>query len=355
VADTVLPALECTDLVVAYGATRVLDVDHLRVDAGSSVSVLGPSGSGKTSLLHAVAGFIDPANGRIAIAGRPVTVAGRRSVPPEQRDVGVVFQHYALWPHLDAADIVAYPLRRRGMAAGEARDRAAALLDRLGVGDLTHRRPAELSGGQQQRVGLARALAGRSSLYLFDEPTAHLDTPLRASVQRAVSELRRASGAAVVTATHDAGEALALSDRVVLLRDGRVVQTGTPADVYECPVDLWAARLTGPASLVRAVWQGEGTVHVDGAPLRVGRAAPGAPTRGPVGLLVRPDWVTLDGDLSAVVADLWYRGTHTDVLLDSAVGDVVVRLAGRASVRAGARVGWGIRGGRALPIAPPPR
>ena len=171
---------------------------------------------------------------------------------PEDRLVGMVFQNYALWPHLDAVDTVAYPFRRAGLARAPARKRAVDLLAGMEIGDLGQRRPAQMSGGQQQRLGLARALARDASLYLFDEPTAHLDAGVRQSIQEEVATRRLASGAAAIYSTHDSGEALAVADRVAILRRGALVQVGSPRDVYEQPVDLDTARLTGPASVVAA-------------------------------------------------------------------------------------------------------
>ena len=299
-------ALECRGVDVSYGATPVLRDVGLRVDRDEVVAVLGPSGSGKTTLLHAIAGFIAPSAGEIRLAGRPVADA-RRIEPPERRDVGVVFQHYALWPHMTARDIVGYPLRRAGASRAEAARRAMELLERVRVAHLADRRPAELSGGEQQRVGLARALARGASLYLFDEPTAHLDSALRTVFQEELAERRRDAGAAAVYATHDAGEALAIADRVVLLREGHVAQDGTPEEIYERPVDLWAAMLTGPASIVRPSRDGAGT---------------------PV--LVRPEWVELDaGPIEGVVRATRFRGPHTDYVVETGLGRITARETGR--------------------------
>ncbi len=337
------PALECHQLTVAYGARPVLHGLDLTVASGEAVAVLGPSGCGKSTLLFAIAGFHAPESGSIRIDGRLVA-DGPRSTPPEDRMVGVVFQNYALWPHLTALDTVAYPLRRSGIARDEARRRAAVLLDRMGVGHLSARRPAQLSGGEQQRVGVARALAREPALYLFDEPTAHLDTALRGILQEELATQRAAIGAAVVYATHDVSEAFVVADRIVLLRDGTVVQQGRPVDVYERPVDLWAARLTGPAAVLDlpaassslgavtlAVAGEEVTVSADG--VAVGRA-------GVVRVLVRPEWGRLGGPLPGRVAAVRYRGADTDYRLDTPVGVVEVRERGAARADVGDASGW---------------
>ena len=335
--------LECRGVTVAYDTNPVLSSVDLEVNPEEVVAVLGPSGSGKTTLLYAVAGFVDLAAGEISMGGRTVATVGGRDAP-ELRDVGFVFQHYALWPHLDALSTVAYPLRRRGSDPAEAARQAQELLERMGIADLAHRRPAELSGGQQQRVGLARALAGRPALYLFDEPTAHLDTTLRVALQEELAEQRQASGAAAVYATHDSGEALAIADRIALLRDGTVVQIGFPHEVYNQPVDLWAAKLTGPASVlnvdVAQAGHQEIIIRCDGRTVKVEGAAA---ERGRASLLVRPDWAELGGDLPGRVTHVWYRGPHTDYRLETAAGSVEIRGDGAPIAIPGERINWTLR------------
>jgi ABC-type Fe3+/spermidine/putrescine transport system ATPase subunit len=342
-------ALECRDLSVAYDQHRVLQEISCAVGPEEVVALLGPSGSGKTTLLYAVAGFIAPAEGEIDIGGRTVATVGAQD-PPETRDVGFVFQHYALWPHLDALETVAYPLRRRGLEQEVAHRQASELLDRMGIADLAHRRPAELSGGQQQRVGLARALAGSPSLYLFDEPTAHLDTTLRIALQEELAEQRRASGAAAVYATHDSGEAMALADRVLLLREGRIVQSGAPRRVYDRPVDIWAARLTGPAAVleldVAQAGAAEIVVRLDGRTMKVEGSIS---KTGRIPVIVRPEWAELGGDLPGVVMQTWYRGPHTDYRIDTTGGRIEIRRAGSPVARAGERVTWNLR--RVWPVS----
>jgi iron(III) transport system ATP-binding protein len=317
------PALEVTGLVVHHGATAAVRDVSVQVAAGEVLALLGPSGSGKSTLLHAVAGLLPTSAGAIRLAGR--TVAGNgHPVPPERRDLALVFQNYALWPHLSALDTVAYPARRRGATRAAAREEALALLERLRIAHLADRRPAELSGGEQQRVGLARALARRPSLYLFDEPTAHLDTHLRGVFLQELVARQRDSGAAAVYATHDAEEALGLADRVALLREGRLVQVGTPRQVYDEPVDEFAARLTGPASLIDA-------------------------SEGPGRVLVRPGWARLGGPSQGTVRAVWFRGPHTDYLVAGPRGELLVRASGPPGSAPGAAVGWTLL--RSWPLA----
>lgn len=329
------PVLSVRDLCVEYDRRPVLSTVSLAVESGAVLAVLGPSGAGKSTLLHAVAGFTDPVSGEVRINGRLVASAGHLE-PPDRRDVGVVFQSYALWPHLSAVDTVAYPLRRAGLRRTDARRQAQEILERLDVGHLAGRRPGELSGGEQQRVGLARALARRPALYLFDEPTAHLDAHVRAVFLAELLQRQKESGAAAVYATHDAEEALGLADRVALLDAGRVVQVGTPQQVYDEPVDLWAARLTGPASAV-ADPDGRGT------------------------LLVRPEWARLgQGPFEGTLRQVWFRGPHCDHLVDSDLGPVTVRVpssssgnsSGSSSWRVGERVTWGLVRSWRLPGRP---
>ncbi len=189
--------------------------------------------------------------GEIWLGGRLVA-GGGKAVPPERRDVGLVFQNFALWPHIRVLDTVAYPLRRAGVSRDAARAAAIELLGQLGIAHLADERPAGLSGGEQQRVGLARALARNASLYLLDEPTAHLDTHLRAAFQESVLARRDESGAAIVYATHDAAEALALADQVALMDAGRLIQVGPPGTVYARPINAVAATLTGGCSVLTA-------------------------------------------------------------------------------------------------------
>jgi ABC-type Fe3+/spermidine/putrescine transport system ATPase subunit len=317
-------ALELRGLSVEYAGEPALAELQLSVAAGEMLALLGPSGSGKTTLLHTVAGFLAPTAGEVWMAGRPVATP-TEMLPPEQRRVAMVFQNYALWPHLTALDTVAYPARRRGVRRKQARAEAAAILDRLHIGHLARRRPAELSGGEQQRVGLGRALAGDADLYLFDEPTAHLDTHVRGLFLEDLLERRRSTGAAALYATHDAEEALGIADRVALLNDGRLVQVGSAEEVYHRPCDWWAARLTGPASVL-------------------------ATEEGPV--MVRPEWACLDGDRDATVRQALFRGPHSDYLLETGQGRLLIRHPGRPLLEPGDRVTWRLR--QSWPLTPRP-
>jgi ABC-type sugar transport system ATPase subunit len=289
---------------------NVLELRNLSI-----TELLGPSGSGKSTLLNAVAGFRPINSGEILLAGRNVAAPGHTE-PPERRDIAFVFQDYGLWPHLTAIDTVAYPLRRRGVRPAPARDQARAILERLGIGPLADRKPAQLSGGEQQRVGLARAMARDAALYLFDEPTAHLDAQVRDVFLAELAARRRESGTAAIYATHDAAEALGLADRVALLIGGRVIQKGSPQQLYAEPVSVEAARLTGPASLLN-----------DDAMGRV---------------LVRPDWVRFGGDRTGVVVDVWFRGSYTDYVLRTSDGELLLRTPAPPAHRRGEELSWSL-------------
>jgi len=315
--------LELRGLRVEYDGSAALSDVHLSVAPGEVLALLGPSGSGKSTLLHTVAGFQLPQSGEVRLNGRCVA-SSSGSEPPERRELAMVFQNYALWPHLSALDTVAYPARRRGESRSRARAQGLAILDLLHVAHLAQRHPAQLSGGEQQRVGLARALARQASLYLFDEPTAHLDTHVRGVFLEELAFRQRVSGVAALYATHDAEEALGLADRVALLAEGRVVQVGTPEQVYSQPVDQWSAQLTGPASVL-----------TDPA--------------GPYQLLVRPEWASLGGGRSARIRDIWFRGPHSDYLLETSQGALLVREAGPPTHRRGEQVTWNLE--RSWPLA----
>lgn len=316
--------LRLRGLRVAYGSAPALDDIDLTVGPGEVLALLGPSGSGKSTLLNAVAGFVSPRAGEIWLRGRQVAGPGG-SEPPERRAVAFVFQNNALWPHLTALDTVAYPLRRWGMGRESARAQAAEILDRLQVGHCAHRKPAELSGGEQQRVGLARAIARQADLYLFDEPTAHLDAHLRGVFLAELAGRRRESGAAAVYATHDAEEALGLADRVALLVAGRLIQVGSPEQVYAEPVSEQAAGLTGPVSVL------------DGPDGR---------------LLVRPDWARLGGERTGRIDDVWFRGTHADYAVATSAGPLLLRIPGAPLHQSGEDVTWTLL--RSWPLAPDP-
>jgi iron(III) transport system ATP-binding protein len=235
------------------GGNVALHEVSLDVEPGAFLVLLGPSGSGKTTLLRCLAGIERVTSGRITI-GKRIVADGRTHVPPDQRDLSMVFQDYALWPHLSARDNVAFALRRRNLSRAECRSRALEMLDRVGLRVLADRYPNELSGGEQQRVALARALIADTGLILCDEPLSNLDADLRERMRVEISALVREVAATTVYITHDQAEAFALADKVGVLEKGRLVQAGTPEQIYTRPATPFVARFTGLA--------GEMTVRV---------------------------------------------------------------------------------------------
>ncbi|MHB1987287.1 MAG: ABC transporter ATP-binding protein [Acidimicrobiales bacterium] len=226
------------------GAGRVLTDVSLAVEPGSFLVLLGPSGSGKTTLLRCVAGIERVGSGRITI-GSNVVADAKVHVPSERRDLSMVFQDYGLWPHLSARDNVAFAMRRRRVGRESGRHAADTMLERVGLSGLGGRYPSELSGGEQQRVSLARALVAGTGLLLCDEPLSNLDADLRERMRVEISSLIRQSGATTVYITHDQAEAFALADRVGILERGRLVQLGTPEEIYAAPATPFVARFTG--------------------------------------------------------------------------------------------------------------
>jgi len=274
-------AIACHGVRKSFGAVDAVAGVDLTVPAGSLTAVLGPSGCGKTTLLRLVAGFERPDGGTVAIAGRTVAEGGRGGtfVTSDHRRVGMVFQDYALFPHLDVAGNVGYALGRRPDMR-----RVEELLELVGLDGLGARRPHELSGGQQQRVALARALAARPEVVLLDEPFSNLDAVLRAQVRGELRRILKESGVSGLLVTHDQEEALSLADRVAVMRAGVVEQTGTPDEVYLGPVNRWVAGFLGAIDVLPGVGDGDGRIETE-----LGWVRDGAKHRGAVEVLVRPE------------------------------------------------------------------
>jgi spermidine/putrescine transport system ATP-binding protein len=255
--------LALEDVSKSFGSVVAVDRVSLAVRPGEFFSLLGPSGCGKTTTLRLVAGFEAPDAGRILVAGEDVT-----RIPPNRRKVNTVFQHYALFPHLSVADNVAYGLKHKGLGRGDLIERLDRGLATVRLQDLRDRYPRELSGGQQQRVALARALVNEPTVLLLDEPLAALDLKLRKALQQELKKLQARVGIAFLYVTHDQEEALTLSDRIVVMNEGRVLQEGSPAQIYERPRTRFVADFIGQTNLF------EGTVEEVG-PVIVVRASSG--------------------------------------------------------------------------------
>jgi iron(III) transport system ATP-binding protein len=313
------------------GGNHALREVSLKVDPGTFLVLLGPSGSGKTTLLRCLAGIERVSSGSITI-GSTVVADGQVHVPPDRRNLSMVFQDYALWPHLRVRENVAFALRRQRIAGGQAKERTVAMLDRVGLGALAERYPNELSGGEQQRVALARALVAGTGLILCDEPLSNLDADLRERMRVEISSLVREAGATTFYITHDQAEAFALADRVGVLEQGRLVQVGAPEEIYAQPASPFVARFTGLAGelTVRVLGPAtDGSIDVEPIPLD-GQWSGGKPIRvqapselsGPSALmLIRPTGVALcsaddDRHLEGVVADVAFRGGGYEHAID---------------------------------------
>ena len=234
------PFVSLNNLTLAYGDTVAVPKLNLDIQKGELLTLLGPSGCGKTTTMRAIAGLLNPRSGTIVIDGADVT-----KVPANKRGVGLVFQSYALFPHLSAFENAAFGLRLRKISNGEIKRRVGQSLETVELGEFANRKPSELSGGQQQRLSLARSLVLEPKVMLLDEPLSNLDARLRLDMRSELQRLQRNSGITMVFVTHDQGEALALADRVVLMKDGLIEQMGTPAELYNTPTTVFAADFMG--------------------------------------------------------------------------------------------------------------
>ncbi|MCC6195264.1 MAG: ABC transporter ATP-binding protein [Burkholderiales bacterium] len=327
----------------AFGTVQALAPTDLSIRQGEFLTLLGPSGSGKTTLLNICAGYVAPSAGRLFVGGRDVT-----ALPPRQRNMGMVFQNYALFPHMSVADNVAYGLKVRKLPRNEIARRCAEALHMTRLEGLGGRAIRELSGGQQQRVALARAMVIQPDILLMDEPLGALDRQLRKEVQLEIRRLHAARPRTTIYVTHDQEEALVMSDRIAVMRAGRIVQIGTGAELYERPVDTFVARFLGESNLlagrVETVADGRATLAVPGfaAPL-AGRAAAGLRSGQPGCALLRPEAVCAQpGGAPARIAERVYLGELSAVRLVFGSGQELWsrRLAGEWSGRDAVEVGW---------------
>jgi ABC-type Fe3+/spermidine/putrescine transport system ATPase subunit len=294
-----------------YGAVRAVDRLDLAVGEGECLALLGPSGCGKTTTLGLVAGFVEPTAGRILIDGEDVTAR-----PPHLRGLGVVFQSYALFPHLSVRDNVAFALRERRVAAAEIERRVGDALALVRLDRAGRQRPGELSGGMQQRVALARALVFRPRVLLLDEPLAALDRKLREGMRDELRAIQRSVGVTTIFVTHDQAEALGLADRIGVMHRGRLEQLGPPREIYERPATRFVADFIGASTVLRGRAYAADRVTVAGATLRVAGGA--WPAGADVELAVRPERVRLasgpgDNVLSARIDTLVYQGAQTEM------------------------------------------
>jgi sn-glycerol 3-phosphate transport system ATP-binding protein len=320
-----MSSIRLVDVGKQWGAATALEHIDLSIEAGTFCVLLGPSGCGKSTTLRIIAGLETATSGQVLVDGRDVT-----HLPPAQRGVAMVFQNYALFPHLDVANNIGFGLSVRKVPADEAARRLAETAELLGLTALLDRKPSQLSGGQQQRVALARALVAQAKVCLMDEPLSNLDAQLRQEMRTELRQLQQRLGLTVVYVTHDQAEAMSMADQVVLLNKGRIVQAAAPRTLYAQPASTFAAAFIGtPAmNLLR---------------LQEGRIAGSAVQAGAGDWLgVRPEAVSLGGDVPATVRSVEYLGA--DLVLHCAVGSetMTVRADGQTQLAAGSPValGW---------------
>ncbi|HEX2282334.1 MAG TPA: ABC transporter ATP-binding protein [Thermomicrobiales bacterium] len=322
------PALRLRGLEKRFGAVEAVAGVELTLQHGEFLTLLGPSGSGKTTVLKMIAGFERPSAGSIELAGRDVS-----TLSPAERGIGVVFQQYALFPHMSVEENIAYPLKLRHWSSADRGRRVEEMLTLVELDGYGMRYPRQLSGGQQQRVAVARALAFRPALLLMDEPLGALDRALRIGMQEEIRRIHREAGATVLYVTHDQEEALTMSDRVAILRDGRLLQVGPPRDLYRRPADRFVATFFGECTLVPATL----LAPVDADHVRVAALGLEAIVRrgGPaldedLSLAIRPGKLRLrpaPGDLllPATVLDVLYLGDSVRIVGRQPAGEVIVR------------------------------
>jgi iron(III) transport system ATP-binding protein len=314
--------VEFKNVTKRYGGVTAVDDISFRVEPGTLATLLGPSGCGKTTTLRLIAGLEMVSAGTITIGGRDVT-----SAPASERDVSMVFQSYALFPHMNVLENVAYGPTVSGDRA--AKDKALEKLRMVGLIAFASRMPSELSGGQQQRVAVARALVLEPQVLLFDEPLSNLDAKLRRRVREEIRELQQKLGLTSVYVTHDQGEALAVSDRIIVMRDAEIAQAGAPRELYEAPLDRFVADFIGDANLIAAEIA---AVRGSRAPLRLGGIqlelehrgiAPGA-----VRVAIRPESILLKREhssgLRGTIRKSAYLGTHMEYTVEAPVGQLFV-------------------------------
>ncbi|MER7793005.1 ABC transporter ATP-binding protein [Streptomyces sp. NPDC097640] len=344
-----MAAVSIRGLTKRYGDHTVVDGLDLDIADGEFLTLLGPSGCGKTTTLRCLAGLEKPDAGEIRIDGRVVVDSRGTFVPPEKRDLGMVFQSYALWPHMNVHANVAYPLRMRRTPRAQIAERVTEALRTVGLEKLAHRPVGALSGGQQQRVALARALVARPGLVLFDEPLSNLDARLRATMREQLQLLRQTVPATSVYVTHDQVEALTLADRIVVMHDGRVQQTGTPEQIYSDPANRFVADFVGFENLLPATVLGSTDqallVELDGfpEPLPARPTGPAPAVGEPVTVAARANCFLLaDADgtsgISARVLTATYLGDQAEYVLRVHAHTLRVRTPAPVRARAGREV-----------------
>jgi spermidine/putrescine transport system ATP-binding protein len=321
------PAIELVDATKRYADTVAIDNVSLRIDPGEFFCLLGPSGCGKTTTLNLIGGFLPLTSGELRIEGRRVN-----ELPPHRRNVNTVFQNYALFPHLNVADNVAFGLKMERLKGEEIVRRVGEYLELVGLSGQSRRFPSQLSGGQQQRVALARALAKRPAVLLLDEPLGALDLKLRKQMQVELARIQRQVGTTFVFVTHDQGEALSMATRIAVMNAGRVAQVGTPREIYYRPLDRFVADFIGETNFLDGAVATNGDGGEPSFRLANGSwvAAPRDAAAGTATLLVRPECIELGermppgaAGMTGRVVDVAFLGDHTRVTVGTGSGQVV--------------------------------
>jgi len=313
--------LDLSDLCFSVGALDILRSVNLTVAEGTCLALLGPSGCGKTTTLRCIAGFVQPTSGSISFNGQPVV-----GVPAHKRNVGLVFQDYALFPHMTVAENVAYGLKRRGVTAAECKQRVAEALELVQLEALADRLPRQMSGGQQQRVSLARALVIRPNVLLLDEPLGALDRKLRDQMQVELKRIQRDSGITTIIVTHDQEEALSLSDRVAVMFDGQIQEVGTPTTLYREPGSRAVMEFLGASNIL------DGTAH-DASHIKISdslvlKVSDALNAGRDVQLGIRPEQFLVETErpegrensIAATIAEVVYKGPHVELYVEAEQG-----------------------------------
>ena len=341
-----MATLELQNLTKRYPGVVSVDAINLSVEHGEFVCLLGPSGCGKTTTLRMIAGFLEPDQGEIRVGGKLVS-STRGVVPPERRNMSMIFQSYAVWPHMTVRQNVGYGLKMKRVLAPERGERTQALLDATQLGREADRYPSELSGGQQQRVALARALAPKPDILLLDEPLSNLDASLRGEMRIEIRRLHDAFQYTSIYVTHDQVEAMTMADRIVIMNAGRIEQIGTPEDVYERPDSEFVARFIGGSNVFRVRQVGERSVDLNGRILDIGQGEFAGAGKDmsfcvkthDVELLPAADEAeaAARNTLPGVVRSQAYLGSHREYIVD--VGqDILIAAPARLDLAPGSKV-----------------
>ena len=321
-----MPHLELIGLTKRFAEVTSVDAIDLAVEQGEFICLLGPSGCGKTTTLRMIAGFLQPEAGQIRVDGKIFSAPGA-VIPPERRNMGMIFQSYAVWPHMTVDENVSYGLKMQRVPQAARSERCAAMLRATMLSAFAGRYPSELSGGQQQRVALARALAPSPGILLLDEPLSNLDANLRGDMRLEIRRLHREFHNTSIYVTHDQVEAMTMADRIVVMNAGRIEQIGTPQDVYDRPNSRFVARFIGGSNVIEAVHLSDRQVQVGGHTLDVGQGEFAGPGK-PMGICVKMHDLELvsgqavngsaggNNRIPGVVRSHAYLGSHRDYVID---------------------------------------